>query len=69
MRVLSLEGVLHPKVLANHKKFLNFHDLLNEDDFQICIWSLNKYPPDEQVTAVETILQQAETLGEELVAS
>ena len=28
-----------------------------------------KYPPDEQVTAVETVLQQAETLGEELVAS
>ncbi len=28
-----------------------------------------KYPPDEQITAVETVLQQAETLGEELVAS
>ena len=28
-----------------------------------------KYPPDQQVTAVETVLQQAETLGEELVAS
>ncbi len=28
-----------------------------------------KYPPDEQVTAIETVLQQAETLGEELVAS
>ena len=27
-----------------------------------------KYPPDEQITAVETVLQQAETLGEELVA-
>ena len=28
-----------------------------------------KYPPDEQITAVETVLQQAETLGEELVKS
>ena len=28
-----------------------------------------KYPPDEQVIAVETVLQQAETLGEELVAA
>jgi len=28
-----------------------------------------KYPPDEQITAFETVLQQAETLGEELVAS
>ncbi len=28
-----------------------------------------KYPPDEQITAVETVLQQAETLGEELVSS
>ena len=28
-----------------------------------------KYPPDEQVTAVETVLQQAETLGKELVTS
>ena len=28
-----------------------------------------KYPPDEQITAVETVLRQAETLGEELVAS
>ena len=28
-----------------------------------------KYPPDEQITAVETVLQQAETLGEELVVS
>ena len=27
-----------------------------------------KYPPDEQITAVETVLQQAETLGKELVA-
>ena len=26
-----------------------------------------KYPPDEQVTAVETVLQQAETLGEDLI--
>ncbi len=28
-----------------------------------------KYPPDGQITAVETVLQQAETLGKELVAS
>ena len=28
-----------------------------------------KYPRDEQITAVETVLQQAETLGKELVAS
>ncbi len=28
-----------------------------------------KYPPDKQITAVETVLQEAETLGEELVAS
>ena len=28
-----------------------------------------RYPPDEQITAVKTVLQQADTLGEELVAS
>ena len=26
-----------------------------------------KYPPDQQVTAIDLVLQQAETLGEELV--
>jgi type I restriction enzyme R subunit len=26
-----------------------------------------KYPPDEQANAIETVLQQAETLGEELM--
>ena len=26
------------------------------------------YPPDEQITAVETVLKQSETLGKELIA-